>query len=55
MPVIDDPQSMIRCTNKVYLAERLSAERVPTPRTLVVQSEKQAARDRRDGSAGRWC
>ena len=25
MPVIDDPQSMIRCTNKVYLAERLGA------------------------------
>ena len=42
MPVIDDPQSMIRCTNKVYLAERLTAERVPTPKTLVVQSEKQA-------------
>jgi glutathione synthase/RimK-type ligase-like ATP-grasp enzyme len=42
MPVIDDPQSMIRCTNKVYLAERLNSERVPTPRTMVVQSEKQA-------------
>jgi glutathione synthase/RimK-type ligase-like ATP-grasp enzyme len=43
MPVIDDPQSMIRCTNKVYLAERLSAAGVPTPRTLVVQGVKQAA------------
>ena len=42
MPVIDDPQSMIRCTNKVYLAERLGAAGVPTPRTLIVQSEKQA-------------
>jgi glutathione synthase/RimK-type ligase-like ATP-grasp enzyme len=43
MPVIDDPQSMIRCTNKVYLAERLSAAGVPTPRTVVVQGVKQAA------------
>ncbi|CAN5133855.1 RimK family alpha-L-glutamate ligase [soil metagenome] len=42
MPVIDDPQSMIRCTNKVYLAERLLAAGVPTPRTLIVQSEKQS-------------
>src|SRR4051794_8677996 len=42
MPVIDDPQSMIRCTNKVYLAERLGAAGVPTPRTLIVQSDRQA-------------
>ncbi len=42
MPVIDDPQSMIRCTNKVYLAERLSAAGVPTPRTVVVQGMKDA-------------
>jgi RimK family alpha-L-glutamate ligase len=42
MPVIDDPQSMIRCTNKVYLAERLGAAGVPTPKTMIVQSEKQA-------------
>ncbi len=42
MPVIDDPQSMIRCTNKVYLAERLTAAGVPTPKTLIVQNDKQA-------------
>src|SRR5207248_502175 len=42
MPVIDDPQSMIRCTNKVYLAERLGAAGVPTPKTMIVQSEKQS-------------
>ncbi|HUF46131.1 MAG TPA: RimK family alpha-L-glutamate ligase, partial [Aestuariivirgaceae bacterium] len=42
IPVIDDPQSMIRCTNKVYLAERLNAAGVPTPRTVVVQGIKQA-------------
>tara|TARA_R110002126_G_scaffold92837_1_gene220175 strand:- start:60249 stop:61706 length:1458 start_codon:yes stop_codon:yes gene_type:complete len=41
MPVIDDSRSMIRCTNKVYLAERLLAAGVATPRTLIVSSEKQ--------------
>ncbi len=42
MPVIDDPQSMIRCTNKVYLAERLGAAGVATPQTVVVQGMKDA-------------
>lgn len=36
MPVIDDPTSILRCTNKVYLAELLQAKRLPTPRTLVL-------------------
>jgi len=34
--VIDDPESIVRCTNKVYLAEVLQRHRVPTPPTLVV-------------------
>lgn len=34
--VIDDPTSILRCTNKVYLAELLRFHGVPTPRTLVV-------------------
>lgn len=33
IPVIDDPRSILRCTNKVYLAEALKAAGVPTPRT----------------------
>lgn len=36
MPVIDDPQSIIRCSNKVFLEELLRREGIPTPRTLVV-------------------
>ncbi len=36
--VIDDPESILRCTNKVYLAELLTRHGVPTPRTLVVHS-----------------
>jgi glutathione synthase/RimK-type ligase-like ATP-grasp enzyme len=38
MPVIDDPGSILRCTNKVYLAELLQAHKVPAPRTLLVDS-----------------
>ncbi len=34
--VIDDPQSIVRCTNKVYLAELLTRHKVPMPRTIVV-------------------
>jgi glutathione synthase/RimK-type ligase-like ATP-grasp enzyme len=34
--VIDDPQSIVRCTNKVYLAELLSRHKILTPRTMVV-------------------
>ena len=33
IPVIDDPRSILRCTNKVYLSEALKAANVPTPRT----------------------
>jgi glutathione synthase/RimK-type ligase-like ATP-grasp enzyme len=36
MVVIDDPRSILRCTNKVYLAELLRARGIPTPKTLVV-------------------
>lgn len=34
--VMDDPQSIVRCTNKVYLAEVLERHHVPTPRTVLV-------------------
>jgi glutathione synthase/RimK-type ligase-like ATP-grasp enzyme len=39
MPVIDDPQSMIRCTNKVYLHELLEAHGVPVPPTLMLADD----------------
>jgi glutathione synthase/RimK-type ligase-like ATP-grasp enzyme/gamma-glutamyl:cysteine ligase YbdK (ATP-grasp superfamily) len=38
MPVIDDPQSIIRCSNKVFLEELLRRQEIATPRTLVVTS-----------------
>lgn len=31
--VIDDPGSILRCTNKIYLAELMQANHVPVPRT----------------------
>lgn len=33
--VIDDPQSIVRCSNKVFQSEALGLNRVPTPRTLI--------------------
>jgi glutathione synthase/RimK-type ligase-like ATP-grasp enzyme len=36
MPVIDNSQSILRCANKVYLAERMRANGVPIPRTLAI-------------------
>jgi len=36
IPVIDDPQSILRCTNKIYLAELLQANRIATPKTLIL-------------------
>ncbi|GIX47256.1 MAG: ribosomal protein S6 modification protein [Candidatus Tectimicrobiota bacterium] len=40
--VIDDPVSILKCTNKVYLAELLHRHRIPTPRTLVVHRDNLA-------------
>jgi len=37
--VIDDPWSILRCANKVYLAERLAQAKVPAPRTVILQKE----------------
>ncbi len=42
MVVIDDPKSIVRCTNKVFLAETLSRHRVATPRTLILAKENAA-------------
>ena len=36
LAVIDDPSSIVRCTNKVYLAELLAAHGLPTPKTVVI-------------------
>lgn len=37
--VIDDPDSIAKCSNKVYLAELLARYNIPTPRTLIVHRD----------------
>jgi glutathione synthase/RimK-type ligase-like ATP-grasp enzyme len=37
--VIDDPNSILKCTNKVYLAELMEINKIPVPKTLIVHSE----------------
>ncbi|GHV66872.1 30S ribosomal protein S6 modification protein [Bacteroidia bacterium] len=46
MVVIDDPLSIIRCTNKVYLCELLEREKVPIPAsTLIFRSNENTFAD----------
>jgi glutathione synthase/RimK-type ligase-like ATP-grasp enzyme len=39
--VIDDPESIVRCTNKVYLAELLGRHDIPIPKTVVVHRDNE--------------
>jgi glutathione synthase/RimK-type ligase-like ATP-grasp enzyme len=41
VPVIDDPRSIIRCSNKVFVHEALQRDGVATPQTLLVTPETQ--------------
>jgi glutathione synthase/RimK-type ligase-like ATP-grasp enzyme len=38
MPVIDDPMSIMRCTNKIFLWELLRRNGLPTPDTMLVRA-----------------
>ena len=42
MPVIDDPISMIRCTNKVFLMELLGQNQVAMPPTVILADDRPA-------------
>lgn len=37
--VIDDPESILKCSNKVFLAEILARYKVPTPKTVIVHED----------------
>ena len=50
MVVIDDPESIIRCTNKVYQAELFARQSHPAPATLVVHRENVGASARSSAS-----
>jgi glutathione synthase/RimK-type ligase-like ATP-grasp enzyme len=39
MVVLDDPTSILRCTNKVYLAKLFEIHQVPTPATAILQRD----------------
>ncbi|MCC5838503.1 MAG: RimK family protein [Opitutales bacterium] len=41
--VIDDPLSILRCGNKVFLAEVLNRHHITTPRTLIIHRDNVAA------------
>lgn len=36
MPVVDDPRSILKCLNKVYMHELMSRHRIAQPHTLIV-------------------
>ncbi|CAB0151594.1 Alpha-aminoadipate--LysW ligase LysX [Pseudidiomarina piscicola] len=41
MVVIDDPHSILKCANKVFLKELLDKHRIPTPRTELLLSQQE--------------
>ncbi len=41
--VIDDPNSILKCTNKVYLQELLEANDIPTPKSAILQKNEKGA------------
>ncbi|WP_221801819.1 RimK family protein [Oceanobacter mangrovi] len=43
--VMDDPTSILRCTNKVYLAELLKNHKIGTPETRIVSQASKAVMD----------
>ena len=52
MVVIDDPLSIIKCTNKVYLAEMLTREKIPVPASRLIFSSSENAFDPLAGELG---
>jgi glutathione synthase/RimK-type ligase-like ATP-grasp enzyme len=42
LAVIDDPDSIVRCTNKVYLAELLANHHIRAPKTMIVRRDNVA-------------
>ncbi|MFO1506942.1 MAG: RimK family protein [Lysobacterales bacterium] len=40
MVVIDDPASILKCTNKIYLHDLLAARKLPTPRTEILYRDE---------------
>ncbi|NLY95230.1 MAG: RimK family protein [Myxococcales bacterium] len=49
LAVIDDPESIVRCSNKVFLAELLERSGISTPRTRVIHRDNREAAARELG------
>lgn len=41
MVVLDDAESILRCTNKIFLADLLNTNGVATPKTLIISRDRQ--------------
>ncbi|BCN94266.1 hypothetical protein THMIRHAM_20510 [Thiomicrorhabdus immobilis] len=41
--VIDDALSILRCTNKIYLADLLNTHKIPTPKTVIINQPSEQA------------
>lgn len=50
--VIDDPTSILRCANKVYLADLFRTHRVPTPKTWILHRGNSDHFDQLEAQAG---
>ncbi len=50
--VIDDPDSILRCTNKVYLADMFQNRNVPAPRSLILHKGSKDLVDRLEAEFG---
>lgn len=50
--VIDDPTSILRCTNKVYLADLFRTHRVPSPKTWLLHKGNAGHLDKLEVEAG---
>ncbi|MFA5983412.1 MAG: RimK family protein [Methylococcaceae bacterium] len=50
--VIDDPTSMLRCANKVYLADLFRTQHVPTPKTWLLHKGNQSHLNQLEVEAG---
>ncbi len=52
MVVVDDPTSILRCTNKVYLADLFKTHRIPTPKTWILHKGNAMHLDELESQAG---
>ncbi|QPK63493.1 RimK family protein [Methylomonas sp. LL1] len=50
--VIDDPTSILRCANKVYLADMFRTHKVPSPKTWILHRGNAAHLDKLEATAG---